>query len=350
MRTTGGTTPKRGAHTPHVSQGPLSSAENATHTSELIAKRKKGKRLKKVLLGVLIALVAIVGGAGIGVALYLGSISGNIALDEETRNALDGLLADSSADAFYVLVIGSDEWEGISARSDAIVLTRIDPKNHQVTMVSVPRDTPYIYQGQKCKLNHLYEAEGAAGIVRGVQEVTGVKISHYVEIGFEGLSEFIDSIGGITVDIPYAFDYQVYTHDRPTVHINAGTQTLNGEEAVAVARNRTSYDGNQDATRQSNIRIIALGLINRILDAPVTEIPGLLQSFTECVSTDIELGTMVNWATDFAGSGGTTIYTCTGPFDGDIDSETGLWLCYEDPEGWKELMRKVDAGLDPDSE
>ena len=43
-----------------------------------------------------------------------------------------------------------------------------------------------------------------------------------------------------------------------------------------------------------------------------------------------------------------TLYSCTGPSNGDFDEEqNGLWLCYENPEGWATLMAAVDAGEDP---
>lgn len=42
------------------------------------------------------------------------------------------------------------------------------------------------------------------------------------------------------------------------------------------------------------------------------------------------------------------MYSCTGPSDGAINEEAGgLWMCYEDPEGWARLMAAVDAGEDP---
>lgn len=151
------------------------------------------------------------------------------------------------------------------------------------------------------------------------------------------------------MNVPYAFDYQVYTQDQPVVHIDAGEQLLNGEECVALARMRTAYGDNQDATRQSNVRAMALALINSVLQAPPMEIPGLIQNLSNCISTNFDMNELVELATNFATADGTTIYTCTGPYDGAIDEETGLWLCYEDPEGWADLMEKVEAGEDPSS-
>ena len=43
-----------------------------------------------------------------------------------------------------------------------------------------------------------------------------------------------------------------------------------------------------------------------------------------------------------------TVYSCTGPSEGGIyEGTNGLWMCYEDPEGWAKLMEAVDAGEDP---
>ncbi|WP_195471702.1 LCP family protein, partial [Eggerthella lenta] len=229
-------------------------------------------------------------------------------------------------------------------------LVRIDPVGHVITMVSVPRDTPYEYNGKVEKINQMFAVNGAAGAVTAVQDLTGVKISDYVEIEFAGLAEFVDSIGGIYVDVPYTIDYQVYTQDQAPVHIEAGNQLLNGEQCVALARMRTAYGDDQEAIRQSNVRAMAMALMKNVLQAPPVEIPGLIQNLSQCVSTSIDLQTMISLATDFAQAGNPTIYTCTGPYKGDFMEEYGgLWLCYEDPEGWATLMKAVDAGENPEA-
>ena len=158
------------------------------------------------------------------------------------------------------------------------------------------------------------------------------------------------SIGGIYVDVPYTIDYQVYTQDQAPVHIEAGNQLLNGEQCVALARMRTAYGDDQEAIRQSNVRAMAMALMKNVLQAPPVEIPGLIQNLSQCVSTSIDLQTMISLATDFAQAGNPTIYTCTGPYKGDFMEEYGgLWLCYEDPEGWATLMKAVDAGENPEA-
>ena len=339
---------------PHPGQQPASYgyASQADEVIRVRKKRKKHKQLKRAALIALAVVVVLVGGVAAYGAWYASSLSSNMALDAQEQSELNTVLApsDSQMEPFYVLLVGSDNWETYGERSDALVLVRIDPVDHVITMVSVPRDTPYQLNGNTVKINQAFAEGGAAGAVTAVQSLTGVKISDYVEIEFAGLAEFVDSMGGIYVDVPYTIDYQVYTKDQAPIHIEAGNQLLNGEQCVALARMRTAYGEDQEAIRQSNVRAMAVALMKNVLQAPPVEIPGLIQNLSQCVSTNIDLQTMISLATDFAQAGDPTIYTCTGPYKGDFMEEyDGLWLCYEDPEGWATLMQAVDSGENPEA-
>ena len=317
--------------------------------------KKKSKR-KKVLIGVLIAVLVLIGAGVAFGAVYMNKIAGNMALSDSAKSDLAGVLSTTEnpyEEPFYVLLVGSDNWENYGERSDALVLIRVDKNEHQITMVSVPRDTPYMLDGQKVKINQAFAEDGASGAVKAVEDLTGVNISYYAEIQFAGLQDYVDSVGGVTVDVPYTIDYLVYTGDQPSIHIEKGTQVLDGEEAVALARMRTAYsdEEGQDAVRQSNVRALAMAMMNSIIKAPVNEIPGLVDKLSTCVQTSMDMNTMVSLATDFAGAkDDVKLYTCTGPYKGDIDAETGLWLCYDDPDGWKQLMDVVKEGGNPKEE
>lgn len=351
----GGYVPRSTGQVPYPGQQPTgyNYASQADEIVRVRKKRKKHCKLKKAALIALAVIVVLVGSVAAYGAWYLSSLSSNMALDDQQQSELNTVLApsDSQMEPFYVLIVGSDNWQTYGERSDALVLVRIDPVSHVITMVSVPRDTPYELNGSTVKINQAFAQEGAAGAVTAVQELTGVKISDYFEIEFEGLERFVDSMGGIYVDVPYTIDYQVYTKDQDVVHIEAGNQLLNGAECVALARMRSAYDNEygQDATRQSNVRAMTVALFKNVLQSPPAEIPGLVQELSTCISTNMDLQTLASLATDFAGAGSTTIYTGTGPYDGGIDEATGMWLCYEDPEGWAKLMAAVDAGEDPET-
>ncbi len=339
----------------HARTGEYAPAAGSYAYNDLVLirkKRKRHRRVRRILIGVLIAVVLIVGGVAAYAAWYMSNLSSNISLDADEQQQLNQVLLpveDNKVQPYYVLLVGSDNWETYGERSDALVLVRVDQANHKVTMVSVPRDTPYMLNGQKVKINQAFAEEGAIGAVEAVEQLTGVKIAYYAEIEFAGLAEFVDSVGGINVNVPYTIDYQVYTQDQDVVHIDAGLQHLDGEHCVALARMRTAYGDDQDAKRQSNVRAMTEALLKTVLKSSPAAIPGLVQDLSKCFSTSMDMNDIISLATDFSTAGETTIYTCTGPYKGDIDEATGLWLCYEDPQGWADLMATVNKGEDPSS-
>lgn len=338
--------PRRGPGSPQL-MGP-----GAFPSSQLgpAPKKKRMSRGKKIALGVLSAVLLVLVGVGTAVGLYYNGLKDNMKYDGDV-NQLKGALSEANyEEPFYVLVIGSDHWENYGARSDAMILARIDLNIPQITMVSVPRDTPYEINGQRVKLNEAFSRDGEVACIEAVSALTGVEISHYVELEFDQLQGVVESLGGIEVDVPYTFDYQVYTQDEPVVHVDAGKQRLTGEQAVAFARMRTVYNNQnieQDAIRQANIRAMMVGAMKQVLSKPVNEIPGQIQMLSAMIKTDISLDQMVDWAIKLAQAQDVKLYSCTGPTQGSIDDETGLWLTYEAPEQWAKLMDVVDSGGDP---
>ena len=327
----------------HANISPSSGQRQLQGTSP----KRKRRKAPFIILGVLLAIVLAFGGA---VALYAGSLSGILSYKGDSEQLNSVLTKAKAGEPFYILVIGSDEWEDNGARSDAMVLVRVDVKTPAITMVSVPRDTPYQIDGRTVKLNQVFSEQGEAACIQAVSQLTGVGISHFVKVGFDQLEEVVDTLGGVEVDVPYAFDYQVYTHDRPTVHVDAGKNVLTGEQAVALARMRTaySYQGiTQDAIRQANVRSLMIGIIKQVLTKPSFEMLGQIRVLASMVETDISLVDLASWALKIAGSGSVTVYSCTGPTEGSLDDSTGLWLTEEAPEQWEKIMAEVDAGRDP---
>lgn len=309
------------------------------------------------LLGSLLRLVLVLAIiAAVPLGFFCVKLDQALALTDEERNAIESELTPAGiGQPYYALILGSDSREGTtsdySERSDVIMLLRVDPLGDQVTIVSVPRDTPYrLSDGSLVKINETYNREGPAGIIRAVSEVTGVPISHYAEIGFSDLGSIVDEIGGVTVDV----DRELGVTDVLTgewVTVSPGTQTLNGQEAQVYARARHEYVYDQDAYRQRNDRNLLVAIADEIMGGNPLSIPGEIIDVAGYVTTDVRSYNLLGSAIPmFLHPGKTTVYSCSGPIAGDINYESGgLWLCYEDPEGWANLMSVVDAGEDPSS-
>ena len=216
----------------------------------------------------------------------------------------------------------------------------------KVTLLSIPRDTPWkAADGSYIKINETYNSDGVAGTVKAVSELTGAKISHYVEVHISGLEAVVDLLGGITVDVPIKLTE--WTTDDQKITLEPGEQTLTGKQAQVFARSRHSYKTEQDVHRQDAVRQLLIAIIKKTLDRPATEIPGVVLKEASYIDTDLKSGDIVSLAMGFAG-GEMTVYTGTGPTDGAINPlGNDQWMCFENPEGWAKVMKVVDAGDNP---
>lgn len=185
---------------------------------------------------------------------------------------------------FTMLLLGSDarsDDPGMGARTDTIILTRIDPTTNNISMLSIPRDTMIeIPSVGTQKFNAAYTYGGPSGTIAAVKTLCGVDIDHYAEVNFEGLVGLIDAIGGIDVVVEETVD----DPDAGDVVIPAGEQHLDGAAALTFSRSRAYADG--DYTRVSNQRKVIEAIVHRGLNAPATELHGLIQASTEFLTTD----------------------------------------------------------------
>ena len=182
-----------------------------------------------------------------------------------------------SEDPFLVMISGMDTYGDIDtvSRSDVNILAAVDPSAARILLVSIPRDyyVPIIAgtqsiagrSGSMDKLTHsgLF---GAECTVRTVENLFDAKINYYVKVNFSGVVEIIDALGGITVQSDYAFD-----------DFQAGSNELNGEQALSFARNRYAFE---DGDRQRGKNQM------KVIEGVVAKVSGL--------SIDYDYGALVN--------------------------------------------------------
>lgn len=342
---------------PFSGHGPGVSATSLSSNDEiLLAARRKRKRRRvlKVVLGVILAFFLA---AGVAIALYINSINEVMRLDDDEEDIRATITKADFSMPVYMLLVGSDWREnsgitnipsmsGDQQRADVIILARIDKPSKLVTILTIPRDTPFkMADGTYCKLNEVYNEGRGAMLITAVEDLTGIKISHYAEVYFSDFEELIDSLGGIYMDIPNSLDGTDALTGEP-IHIDAGRQLLDGKQAMLYARERKTLEGNQDEKRQSNIRVVVNAMAKRITQVSLVELPRVLYGVASCVRTDLTYEDIFGLASDFRN--GMTMYMGAGPAAGDIDEfADGKWLCYENPSGWERVMHAVDAGEDP---
>lgn len=184
---------------------------------------------------------------------------------------------------FTILLMGVDSEQeniqGSSFNGDSLVLITFNPKTLNATMLSIPRDT-YVpitcFAGQKKnKITHA-AWYGESCMMSTIEKMFNIDIDYYVKINFKGVTNIVDALGGVDVDVPYSFCEQNSDREfgNSTVYVREGFQTLNGEQALALARNRhpwteycsaewTNYDSN-DFVRGQNQQLVIQGMLNKI--------------------------------------------------------------------------------------
>ncbi|MFR3091987.1 MAG: LCP family protein [Eggerthella lenta] len=186
--------------------------------------------------------------AAIALAAALGACSAPPAQEKAQQAQPEPLVVNDTPappvpDPEYILVIGDDSWEEYTpGHADLMMLMRLDFEKHLITLVSVPRDTAYVFpDGNTAKLNQMLTNAGPEAQCQAVSDVVGVDVSQYVVVGFDGLQSIVEHFGGLDVDLPYGLTYNFYTKDHPDEVYEAGPQTLTPWRTMALSRARTGY-------------------------------------------------------------------------------------------------------------
>ncbi|MDT5095265.1 MAG: hypothetical protein QOH60_4628 [Mycobacterium sp.] len=127
------------------------------------------------------------------------------------------------------------------------------------TVVSIPRDSAADIPGYDTnKINSAFSLGGGELLVKTVEGKTGIRIDHYVEIGFVGVADVVEAVGGV----PICLAQDVDEDDYVPIHLKAGCQTLDGRTALAYVRTRYAF-ANADLQRVKNQREFLSALLHR---------------------------------------------------------------------------------------
>jgi polyisoprenyl-teichoic acid--peptidoglycan teichoic acid transferase len=156
-----------------------------------------------------------------------------------------------------VLLLGYDHrsWEKTTkSRSDTMILMRLDPKKHSLTVLSMPRDMRVDIPGYgPDKLNAAYSFGGADLALRTVRETLNVKINYLITVDFSGFRRIVDHVGCVYTDVErryYNVNGQVGSGDYSNIDLKAGYQSLCGAQALSYVRFRHQDNDIYRITRQ----------------------------------------------------------------------------------------------------
>ena len=149
----------------------------------------------------------------------------------------------------------------VTSRSDVNMIMTVNPKTNKIVLTSLPRDSVITMRekgGAVDKLTHtgIY---GMGCSLAAVEDLTGLDMNYYVKVNYTTVKKVVDAIGGIDVKSDYEFD----THGmKAKFHFKKGKNHLDGEHALAFARERKSFpDG--DIQRNRNQAKVMQAMIKK---------------------------------------------------------------------------------------
>jgi LCP family protein required for cell wall assembly len=169
------------------------------------------------------------------------------------------------------LIAGSDSRQGLSAQqiqtlhvgkdfgaenSDSLMLLHIG--GGRPVLISIPRDSYVPIPGYGSnKINAALGFGGPALLIQTVENVTGLRINHYMGIGFGGLVSVVNGVGGVKMCLPKAL------HDYDSgANFSAGCHNFDGAQALAFVRDRHSF-ADEDLQRIEDQRAFLKALLNK---------------------------------------------------------------------------------------
>lgn len=184
----------------------------------------------------------------------------------------------------HVMIVGSDARPGqdaAGARADSLHIVSANPASAAGSIVGIPRDS-WVTQpnGRNRKFTDILALSGVDVLTDTARNLTGLELEGHVLTGFAGFVDLIDGFGEFEIDIP------MNMADRASgAYFQAGVQDIDGQDALAFARNRTIAGG--DFTRQLHGGVLISWIGRAVHDMGIEELPALLELLTEHTLTDL---------------------------------------------------------------
>ena len=182
--------------------------------------------------------------------------------------------------------------------ADTIMVASIDPTNKKLAMLSIPRDLRVTLPDKSIgKINAAHAlgekkqaGQGPQYLMDTVSKVIDLPIHYYVRLDFSGFEKAIDSIGGVTVDVPKAL-YDPFFPDAKMVgyepfSVKPGVQAMNGRVALKYARSRETTSDFDRAARQQQI---LLAVRTKLTSANVLANPQKISELSQILGDHVRM-------------------------------------------------------------
>ncbi len=207
----------------------------------------------------------------------------------------------NNSDRVNVLVFGTDGF-----RADTLIVLSYSKENEDIFLLNVPRDTKHYVEGMNYlgqdKINAVFcfpdGKGGALNQMKAVSELINLDIHYYIKVNYHSVVNLVDSLGGVSVDIPFDMNYDdPYCKPELHIHFKAGNQILNGKQSLEYLRWRKNNNGTGDndlkrIQRQQDF------IINLLKTAVKKDLVNLIKTSYEYVKTNLTIEDIIYYSSD----------------------------------------------------
>ena len=270
--------------------------------------RSRGQRAARLLsvIALTTAIVVLLAAGGLWVAFnhYNGQISRFDAFGAITGKRP----AKASHNAENILLVGSDTRDGANGegtqgsganfvtgqRSDTVILIHLFGTTDKAELISFPRDSyveipaftnpvnGHVTASHHDKLNSAYSEGGSALLTATIEQLSNIRIDHFIQIDFTGFKGMVNRLGGVDVCLTTA------AKDHYTgINLSAGQHHISGDVALAFVRQRHGLE-NGDLDRIARQQQFIGSLVHKVLSAKTLLDPFKLNGFLDVATSSIK--------------------------------------------------------------
>lgn len=274
---------REGYATPSEQVRRIPPAGTLSPVSPPVKHKPKSLRKKLKIFGIICVTIPLI------LTLILGVWVNSLwKLADENLQHVEALSGQPNTAGTTYLIAGSDSREGSGftddtegQRSDTIMLLH-RAANGQAALISLPRDSFVSIPGyDDNKLNAAYSLGGAQLLVKTVENLTGLTVDHYVEVGMGGVMKAVDAVDGVQLCLDYDVD-DAYSQ----LKWSAGCHLANGATALAFARMRYA-DPLGDLGRAERQRQVISALTHKVFNRETYTSPERIKKLVMATSSSL---------------------------------------------------------------
>ncbi|MFC0864978.1 LCP family protein [Sphaerimonospora cavernae] len=231
---------------------------------------------------------------------------------EKSTDEIDKNRPENQTGAINVLLVGSDTRTGANKRygqhmendgerTDTIMLLHVSPDRDGATLLSFPRDSMVMISACKNtktgaiipqhlgQINAAFSEGGMICTRRTIEDLTKIRVDHFVKVDFTGFKNIVNALGGIEICLPQAVNDKKSKLDLP-----AGRQVVKGEAALGYVRLRYGIGDNSDLGRIKRQQVFISQVVKKATSRALLTDVGKLQAFIEATAESVTMNEDLN--------------------------------------------------------